>query len=234
MRTAFFSCTFFSRVKSSRSSSSSSLLMYASTSSMRGMVTFSNAFTRRFVTLRASSMVRNAVCSDASLIINSRSVLYFSRQLLMARPPPARPMFSCGVSTSTSICENTGILTPAMLSVRPATRTDATGDPSKTFDLISPAAYSACVMEKKDEAHASDICDFVAAIFFAMSRNRAFSASPFFFSSSNPFFAALCLPLKVCRFIRVGGGRASAISASGKGAAVSTLTLAYGSKQAIV
>ncbi len=82
--------------------------------------------------MRAMSTVTKAVWRDASLIMRFRRVVNFSRQFVMARPPPARPKFSGALSTCTSMRLNAGIFTPAMLSVFDSTRTDACIIPSST------------------------------------------------------------------------------------------------------
>ena len=58
----------------------------------------------------------------------------------------------------------TGSFTPATLSIPAPTRTRAVMLPSETFCLKFPAAYSACVNEKKAEDESAAIPDFVSAI----------------------------------------------------------------------
>ena len=64
--------------------------------------------------------------------------------------------------TSARTRRNTGILTPAMLSVRPSMRQLASKEPSRTLFLKSPAAYCAAVSEKNAAPQASAIVALVA------------------------------------------------------------------------
>jgi len=77
---------------SSRSISSSSLMIYLMVLSNRGMITCSMAFTRRFVARITSSKMVNAVCSDASSTSVSRALAYTSFARRTCWPPRPRPV----------------------------------------------------------------------------------------------------------------------------------------------
>mmetsp|Transcript_1245 Transcript_1245/g.2838 ORF Transcript_1245/g.2838 Transcript_1245/m.2838 type:complete len:204 (+) Transcript_1245:208-819(+) len=158
---SFFFLTIFRRVKSSLSSSSSSLLMYEMVSAMRGSVTFSRAFTRLLVTFSASSMATKEVCSEAIFTSARRYSENLSRHAPILRPPATRPRFSLP-SAPVSYWLKTGSFTPATLSVREVTRTEALMLFTKTLLRKVPAAYSACVRLKNDSDACSAMPCFVA------------------------------------------------------------------------
>mmetsp|Transcript_19802 Transcript_19802/g.45621 ORF Transcript_19802/g.45621 Transcript_19802/m.45621 type:complete len:270 (-) Transcript_19802:136-945(-) len=177
----FLSCERLRRKNSSRSSSSSSDLMYATVFAMRGMTTVSSALTRRLVTLIASSRMTKDVCSVASWTSTSTDLLKVVRAFAICWPPLERPVWSKLTASALSTALNTGTFTPAMLSIRVSTRFCAELTFSMTMGLMSPAAYFTSDSAKLPSLKAVPIASLASRMERSRLRSRMVSASAFFF-----------------------------------------------------
>mmetsp|Transcript_105344 Transcript_105344/g.319626 ORF Transcript_105344/g.319626 Transcript_105344/m.319626 type:complete len:212 (-) Transcript_105344:3-638(-) len=179
-------------------------------SSMRGMRTYSKAFTRRLVILISSSRVLKAVCKDASLTSNVTALRYVSLHALMTAPPCATPSVWMEVSFVAS-CDilNAGMLTPATFSSMSLHTMLGRFARSTTADVRSSPALAQCAFASVNAAslRPSPTASFVSTMSFSRSWNLVFRASRFFFSSLKPLEAPPRRALKVCRVMRFAAGR---------------------------
>mmetsp|Transcript_21315 Transcript_21315/g.31217 ORF Transcript_21315/g.31217 Transcript_21315/m.31217 type:complete len:201 (+) Transcript_21315:59-661(+) len=146
--TRLTSSTFLIRKISSRSNSSNSDSMYLIVFFVRGMTTLSKAFTRRLVTLMASSRAKKEVCREASWIKFSNKVVHFLVHFSISLPPRARPYASAAAADWSVIFSNTGKRTPATLSFWTRTRMRASIGLSISLYLnLESAAQTASASE---------------------------------------------------------------------------------------
>mmetsp|Transcript_4236 Transcript_4236/g.13551 ORF Transcript_4236/g.13551 Transcript_4236/m.13551 type:complete len:246 (-) Transcript_4236:52-789(-) len=203
-RCFFFFWTILRRKNSSRSSSSSSELMKAMVPCVFGITTFSSAFTRRFVTLIASSSTTHVVCSAAIFTRRLSVPRNFLRAALISSPPRPRPLTMDCTDVSSSSPFMPGMATPAMLLARSVALYGSILSDSCTEKEMSPATYCASVTAKCESRISRGTSSLASRSSRMILRWVIMSASAFFLSSEWPFVAPLRRVLKAIRLMRLG------------------------------